>query len=361
MRIDIHQHFWTEPLLESLARRRELPFIRSEHGLTALYLAGERPFVLDLTGESPRERARLVQRDGIERALVCISSPLGIESLPREECLPLLDAYHEGALALGEPFGVWGAVPLDRPDPRDVDRALDRGCVGISLPAGALAGVSSFARLRPLLSRLESRDAPLLVHPGPGANPPGADAAALGDPLWWPALTRYVSAIHTAWFAFFAVGRSAHPRLKVAFTMLAGLAPLQGERLAARGGHLPPEPDPLVFYDVSSYGASAVRAIAATVGRDRLLYGSDRPVVDPSPRWAPDSLGFDLHASGAEAAARLLDRGGGSRYSLASRARVPGRPIAPRLPRPAQTESALAALAPPSKSRPRRDRGVLAR
>ena len=36
-----------------LSRRRELPFIRSEHGLTVLYLAGERPFVLDLSADIP--------------------------------------------------------------------------------------------------------------------------------------------------------------------------------------------------------------------------------------------------------------------------------------------------------------------
>ncbi len=70
-----------------------------------------------------------------------LSSPIGIERLCREQAEPLLEAYHEGALALDTPFAVWGAIALDRPDPADVDRALDRGCVGISLPAGALAGV----------------------------------------------------------------------------------------------------------------------------------------------------------------------------------------------------------------------------
>ncbi len=43
MKIDIHQHLWTEPLLQALAERRELPFVRREHGLTVLFLAGERP------------------------------------------------------------------------------------------------------------------------------------------------------------------------------------------------------------------------------------------------------------------------------------------------------------------------------
>lgn len=40
MKIDVHQHLWTEPLVQELAARRELPFIRCENGLTVLYLAG---------------------------------------------------------------------------------------------------------------------------------------------------------------------------------------------------------------------------------------------------------------------------------------------------------------------------------
>ncbi len=313
MRIDVHQHFWTEPLIDGLSRRRELPFVRAEHGLTVLYLAGERPFVLDLSTETVEQRAALVELDGLDRALVCLSSPLGIESLPRAHALPLIDAYHDGACALGSPFGVWGAVALDSLDPADVDRALERGCVGVSLPAGALASVESLVRLHPLLARLESHDAPLFVHPGPGLGAvPRAPEPSLEDPLWWPALTRYVFDMHAAWLAFRAVGRVAHPRLGVVFAMLAGLAPLHSARLASRGGPASGAPDPLVFYDTSSYGPSAIRALADLVGPDQLLYGSDRPVVEPDPLLAPEALGLDLHAHAASTARRVFAFAAGS-------------------------------------------------
>jgi hypothetical protein len=292
--IDIHQHLWTEPLLKALSRRLELPFVRFDHGLTVLHLAGERPYVIDLSGESPQRRAALVELDGLDSALLCLSSPLGIESLPRAQALPLIDAYHDGALSLGHPFGVWGAVALDDPDPDDVDRALDRGCVGISFPAGALSRVESFARFRPLLARLELRGAPLFVHPGPG--PGAAEETSLHDPLWWPALTRYVADLHASWLAFLVAGRAAHPRLRVVFAMLAGLAPLHCERLAARGGpvlDVPEDHDPLVFYDTSSYGPAAIRGVADAAGPGRLLYGSDRPVVEPDGPRSLDLLGLD--------------------------------------------------------------------
>jgi len=303
MKIDVHQHVWTEPLVEALETRSELPFVRRESGLTVLYLAGERPYVIDLAGETPAHRAAQVERDGLDRALVCLSSPLGIESLEREQALGLIDAYHEGALALAEPFGVWGAIALDRADADDVDRALARGCVGLSLPAGALASVEAISDLYAVLARLEAHGAALLVHPGPSrADVRPASGSALGEPLWWPALTSYLAGMQAAWLAFLVTGRARHPRLRVVFSMLAGLAPVHAERLCSRGGPSRVLADPLVFYETSSYGPTAVRTLAALVGPQQLLYGSDRPVVEPAELGMPGALDWEPILEGAERA-----------------------------------------------------------
>ena len=281
MLVDLHQHLWSEPLIEALTSRRALPFVRRERGLTVLHLVGDRPYVIDLAAEDPARRAALVREDGLDRALVCLSSPIGIEALPRDEAQELLDAYHEGAFALPEEFGVWGAVALERIDPDDVDRLLDRGCLGISLPAGALAGVEALARVEPVLDRLERRGAPLLVHPGPAPWWRPLEIS-LADPLWWPALTGYVADMQAAWLTFLTAARRTHRELRVVFAMLAGTAPLLHERLAARGG---PDAwgasDPLSFYDTSSFGPVALEAMAGCVGSEQLVYGSDRPVLEP--------------------------------------------------------------------------------
>jgi predicted TIM-barrel fold metal-dependent hydrolase len=99
-------------------------------------------------------------------------------------------------------------------------------------------------------------------------------------PCWWPALTDYVTEMQVAWHAFAVWGRRAHPSLRVCFAMLAGLAPLQRERLVARGGLAAGDTD--VFLDTSSYGSRAVDAVLREVGVDRLVHGSDRPVVAPA-------------------------------------------------------------------------------
>jgi predicted TIM-barrel fold metal-dependent hydrolase len=297
-RTDVHQHLWSERLVAALQARRELPFVRREHGLSVLFLAGERPYVIELASEQPARRAAQVREDGLDRALVCLSSPLGIESLPRREATPLLDAFHDGALRLGAPFGVWGSIALDPADPDDVDAVLERGCVGLSLPAGALASVDGLARLHDVLARIEEKDAPLFVHPGPGPRSVAAHATAIGepslaDPLWWSALTRYVSDMHAAWLAFLSAGRAEHPRLRVVFSMLAGLAPLHAERLCSRGGPAAADLDPLIFYETSSYGPAAAAQVANVVGSKQLLYGSDRPVADPREHAILDAFAWD--------------------------------------------------------------------
>jgi hypothetical protein len=306
MRIDVHQHLWTEPLVEALGARRELPFVRVENGLTVLYLSGERPYVIDLASEAPANRTALVELDGLDRALLCLSSPLGIEWLPRKHSVALIEAFHDGALALGEPFGVWGTIALDRADPDDVDRALARGCVGLSLPAGALAGADAIASMEPILARLELLGAPLFVHPGPAGPVGGMSTRGLGpslaDPLWWPAMTSYVAGMQAAWLAFLVAGRLRHPELRVIFSMLAGLAPLHCDRLASRGGPCRGLHDTLTFYETSSYGRSTVRAIREMVGEQQLLYGSDRPVVDPGEWGAREDLDWSALADGARRA-----------------------------------------------------------
>jgi hypothetical protein len=297
-RLDVHQHLWSAPLVEELSRRRELPFVRSENGLTVLFLAGERPYVIDRAAEAPERRAALVERDDLDGALICLSSPLGIESLPRAHSLPLIDAYLDGALSHGRPFGAWGALALEPPDAGDVDELLERGCVGISLPAGALAGVDQLSRLTQVLRRLEERDAPLLVHPGGRGDHGSIGAPSLREPLWWSAMTSYLAQMQAAWMAFVSAGRAAFPHLRVVFAALAGLAPLQAERLHARGGPSPILDDPLTFYESSSYGPSTVRRLAEIVGPRQVLYGSDRPLVEPSELDMPDGLDWDAVAEG---------------------------------------------------------------
>jgi len=277
--VDVHQHLLSEPLIAELARRQKPPALARRRGGWTFRVAGEPDSVLSFDATNVALRSVELRRGDIDRALVALSTALGIETLPAEEALPLLEAHHLGVDDLPADFGGWGAVQLEAPDPAEVDAVIARGCVGISLPASALASPAALERVGPLLAQLELHDAPLFVHPGPVGRS-GQPAASASLPPWWPALTDYVAQMQAAWFAFLHGGRRNHPRLRVLFAMLAGGAPLQLERFAARGGTAAAAPDPRVFYDTSSYGPRMLEAMLGAVGVAQLVYGSDRPVVD---------------------------------------------------------------------------------
>ena len=276
--VDVHQHLWTPSLVTALRARREPPFL---DGWT-LFLDGEPPFEIPPADHDIARRADLAAADGLGRVLVSLSAPIGVEWLPAAEARPLLDAYHDGAASLPEPFGAWAAACVRDIDAEATAKDLDRGFVGLQLPANSLADAAGYARCAPLLDLLEERDLPLFVHPGPA---PGSST----DPAWWPAMVPYVQQMHAGWHAFRAFGRPRHPRLRVCFALLAGLAPLHGERFTARSGHQQPT-DPGTFVETSSYGPTAVAAIVRALGVDAVVQGSDRPYAEP-PRYPGYGLG----------------------------------------------------------------------
>lgn len=305
---DVHQHLWPEGFVSALSRRRSAPFVRREGSDWSLRVPAEPDYRFSSALHDPDQRRITLRGGGLDRALLAMSSPLSIEALDEDESRELLDAWHDGVFGL-DGFGVWGAIPLNGGTGADVDALLSRGAVGISMPASALSSPDRLEGLGGILRRLEIRDAPLFVHPGPDRL--GTETGATGVPAeWWPALTTYVAEMQTAWMAFAGWGRAAHPALRVCFAMLAGGAPFQVERLAARGGPAKAASDSRLFYDTSSYGPKAIATAASIVGADQLVHGSDRPVVDGTPSTA---LGRQAAvAMTRENVARLLRPGRGN-------------------------------------------------
>jgi 6-methylsalicylate decarboxylase len=279
---DVHQHIWPTALIEALRGRTTEPCLREWR----LSLSGEPDYDVLPADHDVALRARQARDDGVEVAIVSLSSALGIEQLPPDDAAPLLDAYHEGALRFPAPFRAWAAASLSELDPDALVRQLDRGFVGLQLPATTLLDERGYARVAPLLNVLEERGRPLFVHPGPATRSRGV------VPAWWPAMVDYVQQMHAAWYGFRVFGRPRHPRLRVCFAMLAGLAPLHSERFAARAGERSVV-DERCFLEISSYGTRAIDAVVRVLGIDVLVNGSDRPYAEPV---APELGGAVMHA-----------------------------------------------------------------
>jgi 6-methylsalicylate decarboxylase len=288
--VDVHQHLWPEPFLDALRARRTPPRLDG----WILQLPGERPFAIDPADHDPDARAAIAAADGDELVLVAPSAALGLDRLPPDEVAELAEAWLEGALALPAPFRPWA---MHQPDPGALEDALDRGAVGLELPADLLARPDALARLAPVLDVLEAAGRPLLVHPGPAGS-----HDAPGRPAWWAAVVPYVAQLHAAWWAWAVDGRARHPRLPVCFVALAGLGPLHGERMRARGGAGRPV-DALTFVETSTYGVQAVDAVIRALGIDVVCHGSDRPYATPSHPAFGDAA---LHAIRTVNPGRLL-------------------------------------------------------
>ncbi len=270
MRTDCHQHLWPAAFIDALRSRSTPPMLT---GWT-LRCGGEAPYAVDREAHDVETRRRNEAAEGNDRVLVSLSSPLGIEHLPFDEARQLIELWHDSAIGLGDPFLVWAATPVTGFDLEGLARILEHDrIVGLQLPATALADPAALRRLKPVLDIVQGIDKPLLIHPGPAPSTPDT-------PPWWPALVPYVSQLHASWLAWHAVGRLQHPRLRVAFVALAGLAPLHHERLVARGGTFGAV-DPLVYYETSSYDTRAIDATIRVVGVDPIVHGSDRPYAEP--------------------------------------------------------------------------------
>lgn len=316
--VDVHQHLWPAELVDRLRARRTPPYLR---GWT-LHTHGEPAFEVHPGHHDVAQRRAADALAGIDVACLSLSSPLGIEGLPRPEADVLLAAWHDGVRALPpEHCRGWASVPLFDPDLEALRGLLTEGFVGLQLPASALLTPAAWERAADVLAVAEAEGRPVFVHPGP--VPAGPDPL----PGWWGPVVGYVSQLQAAWWAWQAVrGRELFPSLRLVYAAGAGLAPVLHERHEARAGQRTTL-DPDVFVDTSASGPQALDALVRVLGIDVLVLGSDLPYADPLPRVALErSMGeAATHAIRTANPARLLDGADRSRATGRTAGRTTGR------------------------------------
>ena len=156
-RVDLHQHLWPDGFISALAARDRPPRVYGAGDGMRLELGFEPGGPLSAAAHDPDRRIAILDAGGIDGAVISISTPLGVESLPEDEARPLLDAYHDGiaeiAAGSGGRIRAFAAAALAAPDAGagDVARRLDEGFVGLSLPSEALATPSGLDRCAPVL------------------------------------------------------------------------------------------------------------------------------------------------------------------------------------------------------------------
>ena len=259
--VDVHQHFWPEPVIAALSRRKEPPRL-ADHVLELQ----EGSVETDLSVHDVDRRLELLDRHEIEHAVVSFPPTMGFEEAPE-----LAEAYDESILEVTTASG--GRL---RPLACGVER---EGFVGTCVSAERVAR-DAHAVVGSLL----------FVHPGYAPLPPP------GMPHWWNAVVHYTAVMEAAYAAWIASGRSDVPAI---FAIMAGGAPFQLERFHSRGDTAAVPPN--VYFDTASYGRRVVDLTIEGCGPDRIVFGSDAPVMDPGATIA--ALGNRFEDAAANSAA----------------------------------------------------------
>jgi Amidohydrolase. len=249
---DIHQHLWPPSFLTTLAARSQPPRLRGR----ALELVGAAPWRLDVKSHELDNRLAQMDRFELDRAVVSLQPTLGVD---RE----LMETWEDGILELAAAAG-GRIVPLAACEPR-------HGFAGLCISGAELLDLDVLA---PRLDVLAASGGWLFVHPGPAVTPPGM-------PPWWPAIVDYTAEMQAAYIAWLAAGAARWAELDVVFAILAGGAPIQLERMAARGVDERSAMLPHIWFDMATYGRRALDLAMSTFGVEPMLFGSDIPVLDP--------------------------------------------------------------------------------
>jgi hypothetical protein len=258
--IDIHQHLWPPSFFAALSARAEPPRLRGR----GLELAGAPVWQLDVESHDLDTRLAIMDRLELDRAVVSLQPTLGIDQLPSDEALQLIETWKTGILELADAAG-GRIVPLAAGEP-------GAGFAGLCVSGAELLDLDTLA---PRLNALVQSGRFLFVHPGSAATPPGA-------PAWWTAIVDYTAEMQAAYVAWVAGGAARWPDLDVVFAILAGGAPVQLERMTARGVDERSAMLPHIWFDTATYGRRALNLAMSTYGVEPMLFGSDLPVVGPA-------------------------------------------------------------------------------
>ena len=257
--IDLHQHLWPDEFVAALRARTSAPCIAGHELVT---VEGTYPF--DAGAHDTARRVAALDGDEIDVAVLSLQPSLGFEALSPEERAELEQVWLDG-------IGVVVASSQGRLRAFAPGRVVD-GLPGVSVGASALLDLDGSAALLDEVDGCRSR---------PVRPPGGGWARAAGRPAWWSWTTGYTSQMQAAYLAWLAGGRERWPSLRIVFAILAGGAAIQLERLAQQGVEVRSSLEPNVFLDVATYGRRAIELCIETFGVGQLVYGSDRPVVDP--------------------------------------------------------------------------------
>ncbi|GAA1026649.1 MULTISPECIES: amidohydrolase family protein [Amycolatopsis] len=285
MIIDVHAHYFPaayRPMLGKLAAK-------SGASTTASSVLGERKTLAVMTDEPGMIEQRIAMMDeaGVERQILSAAgiAPYAAESRVAVEAARVLnDSYRELTASHPGRFSSFVSLPLPHIDAalEEMRRGLDElGMAGVTMNCSVFNRSTAEEEFDPLYEEMNARGTTLFFHPAqngicsPFINDYGFTAAA-GASLEDTALVLHL------------IKRNIpvrYPDIKIVIPHLGGMIPMQLARLDGQAN----TPDLLsppsvmarsLYYDTVGWGSqAALRCACEAFGADRLLPGSDFPIL----------------------------------------------------------------------------------
>jgi aminocarboxymuconate-semialdehyde decarboxylase len=295
MPIDMHSHYYGG-LIDLLKSRTSRPRVSTDdegrhvlHAMTASTV---------ISAGYTDVASRLVYLDSadIRRQLMTFPGALGLDVMAAEEVASIIGDFNDRLAEIcrvsgGRLFGLAG-LPL-----ADIGKAAaelrrarrELGLLGAILPGNFFLTVKQAGRLRPIFAAGDEVGALFMIHPGlaPGEGAP----APFADHSVYRAsgLELQSSIAQMGITLIFGDLLDSYPNVTTQLVNLGGTLPFVLERLEAIGrSRSSEEPFPrerlrLLHYDCASLGPRALELAVKTFGADRIMLGTDYPILQPDP------------------------------------------------------------------------------
>jgi aminocarboxymuconate-semialdehyde decarboxylase len=321
--IDVHTHFVPDTMPPSAGRTPLWPSIEHRERDTAAVIVGGKVFrLIDSRSWDAGRRLRDMQADDIDVQVVSPMPELLSHWFPADDADALSDHINRGIVQLcsahpGSFIGI-GMAPVQ--DPALAARRLAGikalGLCGIEIGTHISGVALGDARMHEFYAAAEEADLAIMIHP---LHPSGMERMAGRAELAAVAAFPLETALAATSLLTHGI-TERFPNLRILLSHGGGALPWILPRLKHARALGPPLQDLFArdpgemakafYYDTILYDGGALRFLAAAVGADHLVVGSDYPFSikqDRPAQFAEQALGLGREALAANAA-RFLNR-----------------------------------------------------
>ena len=305
MPIDFHAHWIPRLMSDVLRTRTKAPMIRRDADGFDYFDYGYQSAKLMPGFDDVPTRLAEMDRTGITRAVLSLTTVYGVECMPLAESLPLCRAFNDavGSMCKAHPDRFSGLAALPNADLNaalvEFERAMKLpGMVGALLPGDGFLSKKRAEHFRPIVAAANRRNAVLLVHYGRWASDPEALKIDSSDNPGVRYGTLDMQAKLSSNMITFSMTDflAEFPHVTMMVHNLGGNTAYEIERLDHRN-YLDRPTDELpskrirassVLVDCNSFGARGIELAVEIYGPERVVLGTDG--TEFGMKWSMDAI-----------------------------------------------------------------------